>query len=113
MAKKRKHRKGAGPQPSPQRRDESPGLERPQMKKRKPGDEPALPSFNGVLIRSGIVAALFYPYLVFIAGQSSQTALLVTAAAFAVMIPLGMAFDRVRYRMQMKRWREKRGQGGE
>jgi len=111
MARKRKRRKSAGPQPAPHRKAEEDRARAPSAKGRK--GEPTMPSFNGVLIRSGIVAVLFYPYLVFIAGQSSATALLVAAIAFAVMIPLGMAFDRVRYRMQMKRWRDKQGQGGE
>ncbi len=111
MARKRKRRKGAGPQPAPHRRTHEDRARAPAAERRK--GEPALPSFNGVLIRSVIVAVLFYPYLIFIAGQPSQTALLVAAIAFVVMIPLGMAFDRVRYRMQMKRWRQKREEGDE
>ncbi len=45
----------------------------------KPG-EPAPPSMRGVLLRAGIVAALFYPYLIYIVGSSPGGALVVTVS---------------------------------
>ncbi len=63
---------------------------------------------RGVLIRAGIVAAIFYPYLVYVINEDPWTALGLTAIAFALMVPLGLFLDRLRYRRQMRRWEEKR-----
>jgi hypothetical protein len=65
---------------------------------------PAPPSFRGVLIRALIVAALFFPYIIFVGGAEAGSAAGITLAVFALMIPLGMLLDRLRYRMQLKRW---------
>ena len=113
---KRKKRKSAGPPPvhNPKRvaleaSGEAPKASAPRL---KPG-EPAPPSMRGVLLRAGIVAALFYPYLIYIVGSSPGGALAVTVIAFGLMIPLGIFIDRFRYKRQMRRWEEKRaGQSG-
>ena len=110
---KRKKRKSAGPPPvtGPKR----PGAQiaaaeaaaKPAVTKRRPG-EPVAPSFKGVLLRAGIIAALFYPYLIYIVGEDTGPALLITLVAFGLMVPLGLSIDRFRYRRQMRRWEEKR-----
>ncbi|MGD9694888.1 MAG: hypothetical protein AB7V42_04405 [Thermoleophilia bacterium] len=113
MATRRKPRKGVGPPPahSPKRAAEAGAASARGAKaappKRKPG-EPVPASFKGVAIRALIVAALFYPYLIYIAGEDPGTAFVVTLVAFVLMLPLGMAFDRFRYKRQMKRWEERR-----
>jgi hypothetical protein len=113
---KRKKRKSAGPPPvhNPKRAaleasGQAPKSSGPEL---KPG-EPTPPSMRGVLLRAGIVAVLFYPYLVYIVGSSPAGALVVTIIAFGLMIPLGILLDRFRYKRQMRRWEEKRaGQSG-
>ena len=106
---KRKKRKNAGPPPVPQpKKAAGNGAADPSAKvKRKPG-EPLPASMRGVLIRAGIVAAIFFPYLVYVMKESTVTALLLTLIAFALMVPLGLFLDRARYRRQMRRWEEKR-----
>jgi hypothetical protein len=113
---KRKKRKSAGPPPAhnPRRAaleasGQAPKASAPKL---KPG-EPAPPSMRGVLVRAGIVAVLFYPYLVYVVGSSPAAALVVTLVAFGLMIPLGILLDRFRYKRQMRKWEEKRaGQSG-
>ena len=61
-----------------------------------------------MLLRAGIVAAIFYPYLIYVAGEATLPALGLTVIAFALMVPLGLFLDRFRYRRQMRRWEEKR-----
>jgi hypothetical protein len=75
--------------------------------RRRPG-EPLPPSFKGVLVRAAIVAAIFYPYLIYVVDESPGAAFAVTAIAFALMIPLGLWLDRFRYKRQMRRWEERR-----
>jgi len=109
---KRKRRKSAGPPPvhNPKRAAGDTGTataEAPKAPKRRPG-EPVPPSFKGVLLRAGIVAAIFYPYLIYVVGESPAAALVVSLVAFGLMIPLGMFLDRFRYRRQMRRYEEKR-----
>jgi hypothetical protein len=108
---KRKRRKGAGPPPvhNPRRAEveASGGRARSAAPKLKQG-EPAPPSFRGVLLRAGIVAAIFYPYLIYIVGESPGVALLITLIAFGLMIPLGLFLDRFRYKRQMRRFEERR-----
>lgn len=107
---KRKRRKSAGPPPvhNPKRAAlETSGQATAKAPKRKPG-EPVPPSMRGVMIRAGIVAAIFYPYLIYIVGESPVGALVITLAAFGLMIPLGILLDRFRYRRQMRRWEEGR-----
>lgn len=106
---RRKPRKNVGPQPhhNPKRAQaEASGEVRPV--KRKAG-EPHPPSFRGVAIRAAIVAALFYPYLVYIAKEDTAPALIVSGIAFVMMLPLGMVMDRFRYKRQMARWEQRRG----
>jgi hypothetical protein len=110
---KRKKRRSAGPPPvtGPKRPSAVAAAEqaaaKPQVQKRKPG-EPVAPSFRGVLIRAGIIAALFYPYLVYVAGEDPGPAFLITLVALAFMLPLGLFLDRFRYRRQLRRWEERR-----
>ena len=108
---KRKKRKSAGPPPAhnPRRAaleasGQAPKAAKPKL---KPG-EPAPPSMRGVLVRAGIVAAIFYPYLVYVVGSSPGGALVVTIIAFGLMIPLGIFLDRFRYKRQLRKWEEKR-----
>ena len=108
---KRKRRKSAGPPPvhNPKRAAVEPPGRRAEAAapKRKPG-EPVPPSFRGVLLRAGIVAAIFYPYLIYIVGESPAVALLISVIAFGLMIPLGLLLDRFRYKRQMRRFEERR-----
>lgn len=106
---KRKKRKNAGPPPvPPPKKAADTGASDPSARvKRKPG-EPVPASMRGVLIRAGIVAAIFFPYLVYVMKEDAVTAFLLTLIAFALMVPLGLFLDRARYRRQMRRWEEKR-----
>lgn len=105
-AKRKRRRPNAGPPPAPARRDpESKPAER--QPKRRSG-EPFPPSFKGVLIRSVIVAIIFYPVLVYVAGESPGAAAAVSAIAFLLMLPFGLLLDRGRYRMQMRRYERAR-----
>jgi hypothetical protein len=61
-----------------------------------------------VVIRAAIVAAIFYPYLVYVVDETATAAALVSLLAFGLMVPLGLLLDRFRYSRQMKRWNEKR-----
>ena len=109
MAKQRKKRKGVGPPPVVVKKPAADAEARSPSNtvKRKPG-EPLPASIRGVLLRAGIVAAIFYPYLIYVADEATLPALALTAIAFALMVPLGLMLDRMRYRRQMKRWEEKR-----
>jgi hypothetical protein len=108
---KRKKRKSAGPPPvhNPRREalEASGQSAKPASPKLKPG-EPSPPSMRGVLMRAAIVAAIFYPYLVYVVGSSPGGALVVTIIAFGLMIPLGIFLDRFRYKRQLRKWEEKR-----
>ena len=109
MARKKK-RKGAGPPPVgvPKRASAAAAAEaRSPAPRRLPG-EPLAPSFRGVVIRAAIVAAIFYPYLVFVVGEDPGVAALVGLLAFGLMVPLGLWLDRFRYSRQMKRWNARR-----
>jgi hypothetical protein len=113
---RRKRRKSAGPPPvhNPKRaaHEASGASSKPAAPKRKPG-EPTPPNFKGVLLRADIVAAIFYPYLIYIVGEDPGPAFLISVIALALMIPLGMLLDRFRYKRQLRRWEEKRaGQSG-
>lgn len=110
---RRKRRKGVGPPPahSPRKAaQEQSG--RPAAPKRRPG-EPIPPSFRGVVVRALIIAALFYPYLIYVAGESTGPALLISLVAFGLMLPLGLFLDRARYRRQMRRFEERRARSSE
>ncbi|HET6689345.1 MAG TPA: hypothetical protein VFG74_00635 [Miltoncostaeaceae bacterium] len=110
---KRKKRKSAGPPPvtGPKRPSAVAAAEeaaaKPEVQKRKPG-EPVPPSFRGVLLRAGIVAALFYPYLIYAVGEDPGPAFLLSVIALAFMIPLGLWLDRFRYKRQLRRWEQRR-----
>jgi hypothetical protein len=108
---KRKRRKSAGPPPAHNPRRAAPetsGAATTAAPKRRPG-EPVPPRFKGVLIRVGIVAALFLVALVSVFGESPGGALIATLLAVAIMIPLGMFFDRFRYKRELRKWEERRG----
>jgi hypothetical protein len=68
-------------------------------------------SYRGVLLRAGIVCVLFFPYLIYIAGESPGIAFLVTLLAFAIMLPVGIVLDRFRYRIQARRFERRRAGG--
>jgi hypothetical protein len=112
LAKKKK-RKSAGPPPvtGPKRPSAVAAAEeaatKPQVQKRKSG-EPVPPSFRGVLLRAGIIAVLFVPYLIYATGSDPAAAILISLVALALMIPLGLLLDRFRYRRQLRRWEERR-----
>ena len=99
-------RKRPGVRPAPNRR---PGDAKPaeRQPKRRAG-EPIPPSFKGVLIRSVIVAVIFYPVLVYVANESPGAAAAVSLIAFLLMLPFGLLLDRSRYRMQMRRYERAR-----
>jgi hypothetical protein len=56
-----------------------------------------------VVIRAAVVCVLFLPYLIYLADEPLDRALFITGVAFIVMVPLGMAIDRMRYRLQMRK----------
>ena len=112
LAKKKK-RKCAGPPPVTA--SEAPvggrrgrgGRHEAPVQKRKSG-EPVPPSFRGVLLRAGIIAVLFVPYLIYATGSDPGPSVLISLVALALMIPLGLLLDRFRYRRQLRRWEERR-----
>ena len=110
---KRKKRKSAGPPPvtGPKRPAAqvaaADAAAKPAVTKRRPG-EPVPPSFRGVLLRAGLFAALFYPYLIYVVKEDTAPALIISLVAFGLMVPVGLLIDRFRYRRQMRRWEEKR-----
>jgi len=109
MAAKRKKRKGAGPPPSSSPRRDAIAEGTTKVKASTGNSrEPVRSSPRGVLMRAGLVAAVFFPYLVFFAGESPLTSFLIAVIAFALMVPLGLLLDRVRYNRQMRRYTEKR-----
>lgn len=109
MAAKRKKRKGAGPPPSASPRREAIAAGTTKVKSTTGHSREPLPmSPKGVFMRAGLVAAVFYPYLVFFAGESPVVSLIIAVAAFALMVPLGLFFDRLRYNRQKRRYEEKR-----
>ena len=79
---KRKRRKSAGPPPVPVPKkaaaDGGHGLGDPRRSSASPAS-PCPPPCAGVLIRAGIVAAIFYPYLVYVIDEDPWTALGLTA----------------------------------
>jgi hypothetical protein len=107
MARRRKPRKGAGPPPVPVRKAPAEAPSRRGSSSAKPKrkrGEPVPPSMRGVVIRAAIVAALFWPYMVYVGGASGPAAVLLAVIAFALMVPLGMFLDRFRYKRQMRRY---------
>jgi hypothetical protein len=103
MAKRKRRRPNAGPPPAPQRRTPD-KVEESESRRQQRAGAPAPPSFKSVLIRAGFVLAAFAAYLLFIAKEDPETTALITVIAAALMLPLGVALDRLRYRMQMRRW---------
>lgn len=107
MAAKRKRRKGAGPPPVPVRRapaETTSARGRSSAAPKRKRGEPVPPSMRGVVIRAAIVAALFFPYMVYIGGASPGAAVVLALIAFALMVPLGLFLDRFRYKRQMRRY---------
>lgn len=107
--KKKRRRPNAGPPPAPAKKVEAPKgpLERKPKPKLRAG-EPIPPSFKGVLIRSVIVAVIFYPVLVYIADEKPGAAAVVSLIAFLLMLPFGLLLDRARYRTQKRRYDARR-----
>lgn len=107
-AKRKRRRPNAGPPPTGAAKRAAAAKDAPARAPRlKPG-EPIPPSFKGVVVRSLIVAVLFYPVLVYIAGEEQSAAALVSGVAFLLMIPFGLLLDRTRYRVQMRRYGRER-----
>ncbi len=109
---KRKRRKAAGPPPAHSPRREAlaaTGTTDDGKPKRRSG-EPVQSSLRGVAIRAGIVAAIFYPYLIYIVGEPPGIAAVISVIAFGLMIPLGVLLDRFRYRRQMRKYEERRAE---
>ena len=107
MAKRRKRsRPKAGPHPvrKPRREPESDAVNKKDSPVRREAGAPRPVSYKGLAIRAGVVAALFYPYLIYIGGESPNVAVIWTVIAFAIMMPVGVAIDHVRYRLQRKRY---------
>ena len=108
MAKrKRRRRPSAGPPPGqrPAATAVDDGGKAPKAGPKGP-QAPKPPGYRGALIRAALVAVFFYPYLVYLAGEPPSTALLISLGALAVMIPAGILLDRMRYRFQMRRYRQ-------
>jgi hypothetical protein len=108
--KKKRRRPNAGPPPAPAAKRTEESAEAPERKPKPKlrAGEPVPPSYKGVLIRSVIVAVLFYPVLVYIAGEKPGSAAVVSLIAFLLMLPFGLLLDRVRYRTQRRRYEARR-----
>jgi hypothetical protein len=107
---RRKRRKSAGPPPAhnPRRAAvETSGAATTAAAKRRPG-EPVPPTIKGVLIRVGVVSAIFLVALIYVVGETPGAALLVTLLAVCIMIPLGLFLDRYRYKRELRKWEERR-----
>jgi hypothetical protein len=59
------------------------------------------------VIRALIVAVLFVPFQVAL-GTRTAPAVYLSAIAFLIMIPFGWAFDRMLYRIRLRRWERRR-----
>ncbi|MFN8122852.1 MAG: hypothetical protein U0237_10540 [Thermoleophilia bacterium] len=70
------------------------------------------PSFKGILVRAGIIAAVYYLFLVFLLRTDPAVAIIVAGVGFALMLPIGWYIDKRRYRTQMRKWNAARGGGG-
>jgi hypothetical protein len=105
---RRKPRKGAGPPPAASPRRAALAASDAKAAPKRKSNEPVPREPRGVFIRAGIVALAFYPYLVFIAGESPGVSAIISVAAFSLMVPLGLFLDRVRYNRQMRKYQEKR-----
>jgi hypothetical protein len=110
------------------RRDAAPGGKVVMTKGRKPapkgsakggtarggrparGGAPQRTSFKGILLRAGIIAAIFYPYIIFVGDLSATEALYTTALAFIILVPLGFLMDQAFYKIRLRRY-EKRKSG--
>ncbi len=109
MAKRRKPRPtGPPPARSPKMERVASGTERPKASGPR-GPEPRPPSFKGVLLRAVVIAAFYGLFLLVVLKEKPATTLLVALFGFALMVPLGMLFDRMRYRSQMRRWNQRSG----
>jgi hypothetical protein len=109
---KRKRRKAAGPPPAHSPRRETlaaTGTTVEAKTRRRPG-EPVRSTLRAVALRAAIVAAVFYPYLIYVVGESPGIAFVISVVAFGLMLPLGILIDRFRYGRQMRRYEEKRAE---
>jgi Flp pilus assembly protein TadB len=108
---KRKRRKAAGPPPAHSPRREAlaaPGA--PEAKPKRRQGEPVQSGMRAIALRAGIVAAIFYPYLIYVVGESPAIAFVISILAFGLMLPLGILIDRFRYRRQMRKFEERRAE---
>jgi Flp pilus assembly protein TadB len=108
---KRKRRKAAGPPPahSP-RREALTATGTTEVKPKRRQGEPVPSGMRAIALRAAIVAAIFYPYLIYVAGESPGIALVISILAFGLMLPLGILIDRFRYRRQMRKFEERRAE---
>ena len=109
---RRKRRKAAGPPPahSPRREALAATSSSAEPKAKRRPNEPVPSTLRGIATRAGIVAAIFYPYLIYVVGETPGVAAVVSVIAFGLMIPLGILLDRFRYRRQMRRYEERRAE---
>lgn len=110
---RRKRRKAAGPPPahSPRREALTATDAAAAAKPKRRQGEPVPPNLRGTAIRAGLVAAVFYPYLIYVVGESPGVAAVVSVVAFGLMVPLGILLERFRYRRQLRRYEERRAAG--
>ena len=109
---KRKRRRGAGPPPahSPRREAIAATGASAESKPRLRQGEPVQSGLRAIALRAAIVAAIFYPYLIYVVEESPAVAAVISIVAFGLMLPLGVLIDRVRYRRQMRKFEEKRAE---
>ncbi len=109
MAKRRKPRPtGPPPSKSPKMQRIAEGTEKPRAAART-GGERRPPTMRGVLVRAVVISVIYTLLLMLVFRESPVVSALVGLFGFALMVPLGMLLDRMRYRSQMKRWRRQRG----
>ena len=64
------------------------------------------------MVRAGVIAAVYYLFLVLLLKTEPGVAVLIAVLGFALMLPIGWFIDRRRYRTQLRRWEARRGGGG-
>lgn len=78
--------------------------DRPAAAGRSRPGEPVRPSFRGVIVRAALIAVVYYLFLVFLLRTDPAGAALISGLGFVLMIPLGLLLDRMRYRVQLRKW---------
>lgn len=67
--------------------------------------------FRAVVLRAVFAAVVFYAYVVIVTDLDAGQSLTVALLAFLLMIPVGWAMDRVVYRLRLRRWQRRAGNG--